>query len=200
MTRDQINEIRGEVRRTVARLQGLERVTIEGYYFDGKSFGRIAACEDISVSRVVVAHRHALSRLRELLAPHVTRWYGIGVMRNPDCPVCTSGWREDAEAIIDAKTADITWGQVMTRIERATGWHARSPKVLIMHQRKHRTYQPERTDIDDTSSARGSCFEDQYLDGIEDESGTVGEADGPSVGRCLPDFDVDESADFGGIG
>lgn len=200
MTMGRIYEIRSEVRRAVETLKGLERVTIEGYFFDGISFRRIAAHEETSVSRVVMAHRQALRRLRERLTPHVAKWYGIGVVRNAKCPICVSDWRADAEALIDAKTAHITWGDVMKRIERATGWRAKSPQVLIMHQRKHRTFQPERADNDETSSAWGSCVEDQYLDGIEDESGTAGEADGPSVGRCLPDLDVDESADFGGIG
>jgi hypothetical protein len=135
-----------------------------------------------------------------MLAPLVAQWYGIGAARNSACPICTAEWREDADAIIDAKTQEVTWGQIMTRIERATGWRAKSPQVLIMHQRKHRTFQPEGTDDGDASLAWGSCAEDQYLDGTEDESGAIGEADGPSVGGCLPDSIVDESADYGGVG
>lgn len=197
---ERMDEIRAEVRRAVALLTGLERTTIEGYYFDGLSMGRLATIEGVPVSRVVMAHRQGLRRLRDLLAPSVARWYGIGVTRNSACAICTAAWREDAEAILDAKTQDVTWGQVMTRIERATGWRAKSPQALIMHQRKHRTFQPEGTDNGDTSPAWGACIEDQYLGGTEDEPGAIGEADGPSVGGCLPDSTVDESADYGGLG
>lgn len=198
MDSQRVHEIRSEVRRAVERLQGLERAIIEDYYFDGMSFGRIASSENTSVNRVVMAHRQALRRLRDLLTPHVAKWYGIGAVRNSECPICISDWRADAEAIIDAKTPDITWGEVMKRIERATGWRAKSPQALIMHQRRHRTYQQEKMPNDDSPSAWRSCVKDQHLDGIEVESGTVGEADGPSVGRCVPNFDVDESADYGG--
>lgn len=197
---ERMDEIRTEVRRAVDRLTGLERTTIEGCYFDGISMGRLATIEGVTVSRVVMAHRQGLRRLRQMLAPFVARWYGIGVIRNPACSICTAAWREDAEAIIDAKTQDVTWGQIMTRIERATGWRAKSPQVLIVHQRKHRTFQHERTDNGDTSLAWGACAEDQHLGGAEDESGATGEADGPSVGGCLPNFVVDESADNGGVG
>lgn len=198
--RERMDEIRTEVRRAVERLTGLDRSTIEGYYFDGISLRRLATIEGVTVSRVVMAHRQGLRRLRHMLAPLVARWYGIGVIRNPACPICTAAWREDAEAIVDAKTQDVTWGQIMTRIERATDWRAKSPQVLIAHERKHRTFQPERTNNGDTSLARGACAQDQHLGGSEDESGAIGEADGPSVGGCLPDFVVDESADHGGTG
>lgn len=194
------NEIRTEVRRAVARLEGLDRRTIEGYYFDGMSMGQIASKEGVSTNRVVMAHRQALRQLRQMLAPLVARWYGIGVIRNAACAICTAAWREAAEAIIDAKTQDVTWGQTMTRIERATGWRAKSPQALIMHQRKHRTFQPEGIDNGDTSPAWGACIEDQHLGGAEDEFGAAGKADGPPVGGCLQDFIVDESADHGGLG
>jgi len=70
-----------------------------------------------------------------------------------------STWRADAEAILDGKTPEMTWGQIITRIERATGWRAVSPQVLIAHQRAHRAFQTERTDNDQTGTAWGTCIE-----------------------------------------
>jgi len=151
-----VDEVRRAVREAVGRLKGLERRVIEGYYFDGMSFGQIAASEDASVNRVVTAYRQAMRNLRVMLAPWVARTYGIGATVITTCPICTSPWRNDAEAIIDGKTPDVTWGQIMTRIERATGWRARSPQVLIVHKRKHGVFQSERIVNDEADIARGA--------------------------------------------
>lgn len=194
------DEIGEAVREAVRQIVGLERTVIEGYYFDGMSLGQIARSQDVSLNRAVTAHRQALRRLRVMLAPLVERMFGIGVTRVASCPVCVAEWRHDAEGIMDSKTADQTWGVIMTRIERATGWRAASPQVLIAHQRKHRTFQPEGSGDDQTDIARGTCIETEHFDRAEAEFGEIGEDDGSTVGGCLPSPDVDGAADFGGIG
>lgn len=195
-----VEEIRYAVRRAVGQLRGLERRVIEGYNFDGMSFGRIAESESVSVNRVVTAHRQAMRSLRVILAPFVARTFGIGATVVSRCPICTSSWRSDAESIIDAKTPDVTWGQIVTRIERATGWRAKSPQVVIVHKRKHGTFEHERNTDDQTESAWGSCSEDQCLNRLETEFGEVGETDGPSACGCMPDSAVDGATDPGGTG
>lgn len=203
MTEEERKRVEGigrEVRRAVGRLRGMEREVIEGYYFDGLSMGRIAENEGVSVNRVVTAQRQAFRTLREILAPFVERIFGIGATRVTTCPICLAEWRDDAEAIIDGKTPEVTWGQVMTRIERATGWRAKSPQVLIAHQRKHRAFQSDGSRDDQTEPAWGTCVEDQHFDGFEDESGEAGEDDGPADGGCVPDSVVDGVAGPGRAG
>ncbi len=195
-----VDGIRDAVRQAVGRLRGLERRVVEGYHFDGRSMGQIAKIEGVAVNRVVTAHRQAFRNLREMLAPFVARTFGIGAAIVASCPICTAAWRIDAEAIIDGKTADVTWGQIMTRIERATGWRAKSPQVLIVHKRKHGVFQSERIVHDEADIARGARGEDQYLDRFEVEFGEDGEVDGPPVGGCVPDAPMDGAAAPGGNG
>ena len=196
--RDRVDEIGREVRRAVGRLRRLERVAIEAFYFEGLSVARIARSEGASINRVLVAQRQAFRELRVMLAPFVARMFGIEATCVPTCPICIAPWREDAEALIESKTADQTWGEIIVRIERATGWKTRSPQVLIAHQRKHRTFQTERTDDDQAGAPRGARSEDQHLDGLEDELGEFGEDDGPPAGGCLPDPPLDGTAGIGG--
>jgi hypothetical protein len=141
-----------------------------------------------------------MRNLREMLAPFVGRTFGIGATIVASCPICTAVWRVDAEVIIDGKTADVTWGKIMTRIERATGWRAKNPRVLIVHKRKHGVFESERNVHDEADVAWGACGEDQCLDRFEAEFGEDGEVDGPSVGRCVPDAPMDGIADPGGNG
>lgn len=195
-----VDELRRTVREAVGNLRGIERAVIEEYYFDGMSMGRIAESEGVSVNRVVTSHRQALRQLREILAPFAARMFGIRAITSATCPICLASWREDAEAIIDGKTPDVTWGQIVTRIVRATGWQPKSPQVLIVHKRKHGAFQLERSPNDQTESAWGAWIEDEHLDGFEDESGENGEVDGPSIGGCVPDALVDGIADSGGVG
>jgi hypothetical protein len=162
--------------------------------------GQIAEIEDVTVNRVVTAHRQAIRNLREMLAPFVAQTFGIGATIVASCPICAATWRVDAEAIIDGKTADITWGTIMTRIERATGWRAKNPQVLIVHKRKHGVFESERVNHDEADIAWGACGEDQYLDRLEAEPGEDGEVYGPSVGGCVPDTSMDGAADPGGDG
>ncbi len=89
-----VDEIRREVRAAVCRLRGLERMVIEGYYFDGMTFGGIAKHESVSVNRVVTVHRQAMRSLRIILAPFVARTFGIGATVVSGCPICTSAWLE----------------------------------------------------------------------------------------------------------
>lgn len=196
--RGRVLEIARAVREAVAKLRGLERSVIEEYYFDGLSVRRIAEAEGVSVNRVMVAQRLALRQLRVLLTPFVTRMFGIGATCVPNCPICAAPWREDAEAIIDGKTSDVTWGQIMTRIERATGWNGKRPQILIAHQRKHRGFETERKQDDQITATRGACFEAQHFDGPEGQLGEFGEDDGTSPGGCMPDSSVDGFAGFGG--
>lgn len=168
---ERVDEIRRAVRTAVGRLEGLEKTVVEGYYFDGLSMGRLAELERVSLNRAFIVHRQALRSLRAMLAPFVERLFGLEATCVSSCPICVAPWRDDAEAIIEAKTKDMTWGQIIIRIERATGWRTQSPQILIAHQRKHRTYKPERTLHDSTNVEGGTRAEAQDFDGTEAEPG-----------------------------
>lgn len=132
-----------------------EREIIEGYYFDGRSLPMLARATGVPVDFVRIAHRRALAKLEMTLAPFVERMFGLAVVRHTDCTICRASWRAIAEDILDGRTADTTWGQIAIRIERAVGWKAPSPQVLITHQKKHRQFVKPATQ---EPEGEGSCI------------------------------------------
>jgi hypothetical protein len=129
------------VRRALTLLTTVERSIIEGYYFDGRSMPQLSRSGGMPLDFVRIAHRRALARLEGELASLVERMFGLEAVHRPECVICGAPWRTTAEAILDGKTPDTTWGQIATRIERAVGWKAASPQTLIVHQRKHRRFE-----------------------------------------------------------
>lgn len=138
--RRRVRVIQEAVRSALAVLNPPERFVIEGRYFDGRSFPRLATSLGQTLARVKVIHRRALLKLEIELAPFVERMFGIAAVRTPDCPICRAQWRSTAERLLDEKTPDMTWGEMATRIERAVGWHASTPRILTTHQRQHRRF------------------------------------------------------------
>ena len=122
-----------------------EREIIEGYYFDGRSLPQLARATGVPVDFVRIAHRRALAKLETELAPFVERMFGLSAVRHRDCAICSASWRAIAEDVLDGRTGDTTWGQIMIRIERAVGWKAPSPQALMTHQKKHRQFEKPAT-------------------------------------------------------
>ena len=135
--------IRDRVRAAVRELAGPERIVIEAIYYDGLSLDQIGMQTHLSKNRVVVTHRRALAELRIALTPLVAEVFGLGMTTVPSCPICIADWRGDAESMLDGMTAEMTWGAMIVRLERAFGWRAKSPRVLIVHQRHHRLFQSQ---------------------------------------------------------
>lgn len=135
---ERVRQIGVAVRRAIRILNTPERNVIEGYYFDGTSFPRLANAAGVTLTRIRTIHERALAKLRTRLTPFVELMFGLRVIQAPDCPICSAMWREIAEDLLDAKTTDMTWGDVARRLERAVGWRAPTPQILMTHQRKHR--------------------------------------------------------------
>lgn len=133
------------VRDALRELSATERAIIEGYYFDGHSLGQLARSRGVPFDLVRITRRRALAKLEQMLRPFVEKMFGLAAVRHPDCPICKASWRTIAEDILDARTSDVTWGEITTRIKRAVGWEAPSPQVLITHQRKHRRSEKQTT-------------------------------------------------------
>lgn len=138
------------VREALLSLTLTERGVIEHYYYDGFSFHRIAGATGLTLERVQAIHRRSLAVLRETLAPFVAVTFRLTPASGQGCPICSAPWRRTAEELLDEKTSTMTWGEVTRRLERAVGWLAPTPQILIGHQKKHRTFEP--TPVDDTIS------------------------------------------------
>ena len=137
-----VRRVQSAVRQAMRTLNAPERTVIEGYYFDGYSFHRLADTARVSLARIRTIHNRALTKLRLELTPFVAVMYGLRLTQVKRCPVCDADWREDAERLLDEKTDEMTWGELVKRVERAVGWRAPTPQILITHQRKHRQFQP----------------------------------------------------------
>lgn len=128
------------VRRALADLQHLEHLVVDSYYYDSLSFGQIADRHGLTRSRVQTLHHRALTTLEGALAPLVRETFGVVPMRRSTCPICGAPWQRVADELLDEKTADITWGQVAARLERAVGWRPATPQILIAHQKHRRLF------------------------------------------------------------
>jgi len=142
MAAERARRVQQAVRQAMVVLNMPERAVIEGYYFDGTSLPRLADQGRVTLARIRTIHTRALAKLRFELTPFVMDMYGLTPTHADRCPVCAAAWRDDAERILDEKTDDMTWGDIITRLERAVGWRASTPQVLITHQRRHRKLQP----------------------------------------------------------
>lgn len=135
---ERVRQIGIAVRGALAILNLPERSVIEGYYFDGTSLPRLADQSGLTLTRIRTIQERALAKLRTRLTPFVEKMFGLRVVQDPDCPICEGVWRVIAEELLDGKTPDMTWGDVARRLERAVGWRAPTPQILMTHQRKHR--------------------------------------------------------------
>ncbi|MCH8992115.1 MAG: hypothetical protein IIA44_10265 [Acidobacteria bacterium] len=133
--------IAGAVRRALRDLQYMERLVVDGYYYDGLSFGRIADRYGLTRSRVQTLHHRALTALEGALAPLVRETFGVVPVRRSACPICGTSWQRMADELLDEKTADVTWGQMAARLERAVGWRPSTPQILIAHQKHRRLFE-----------------------------------------------------------
>ena len=133
------------VRAALAVLNAPERLVIEGYYFDGRSFPCLANESAVPLARVRTIHARALGKLRRELASFVAEVYGLHAAQAPNCAICLAPWRDTAERLLDEKTPEMTWGELAIRMERATGWQPSSPQIMMTHQRKHRRLQLSHT-------------------------------------------------------
>jgi hypothetical protein len=172
--------IRDRVRAAVRELDDPERMVVEAIYYDGLSLDQIGARIHLTKNRVAVAHRRALASLRITLTPLVAEFYGLRAVAEPSCPICTAVWRDDAESMLDAKTAEMTWGELIVRMNRAFGWRAKSPRVLIVHQQRHRVFGPiddrEEMEVDESDGEiTGTAFDQAVcLDRNENALGRPG--------------------------
>jgi hypothetical protein len=142
---DRANQIQHHVRLALTELSAIEWAVIEAHYFDGCSLNQIANSLGLSLNRVTTVYRRALSRLEQMLSPFVHITFGLSPTGTLGCPICLAPWRREAEELLDTRTPEVTWGEMIVRIARATGWRASTPQVLISHHRKHRVYRPTDT-------------------------------------------------------
>jgi hypothetical protein len=129
-------ELASKVREALEELTAVERVAIERHDFEGLSLASIAAELECSCTRVQVARRRGLRRLRKVLAPFVQERFGV-FLPSPDCPICASPFRRDAERIIAARKRDEPYSKVISQLRHDLKIAIISPKTIIGHMKYH---------------------------------------------------------------
>jgi hypothetical protein len=129
-------ELASKVREALDELTAAERVAIERHDFEGLSLVSIAAELGCSCSRVTVARRRALRRLRKVLAPFVQERFGVS-LPSPDCPICASPFCREAEKIIAAREREEPYSKVISQLRRDFKIAIISPKTIIGHVKYH---------------------------------------------------------------
>jgi hypothetical protein len=129
-------ELENKVRKALDELSVVERIAIERHDFEGLSLVSIAAELGWSCSRVQIARSRALRRLRKVLAPFVQERFGVSPP-SPDCPICASPFRQDAERIIAARKREEPYSIVIFQLRHDFEIIIISPKTIIGHIKYH---------------------------------------------------------------
>lgn len=125
------------VRLAILQLRKIERTVVTRFYFDGRSYRRIAVDLGLSVKRIQAIHCRAVKKLKRNLAGFVAREFGVSVEKEKDCVICRSRYRNEIDRLIHRKKREETWKKVIKILKTDYGIIIRSPLILIRHQRCH---------------------------------------------------------------
>ncbi len=125
------------VRKAVEKLTPEERVFIEQYYFEFKSYREIAEILKKKVYKLERIHRRALDKLRILLADFVKTRFKLEVPQKTDCVICRSPFHTELDELIKNKKKEDTYIPLIRTIKQKYGIAIKTPQVIIGHQRKH---------------------------------------------------------------
>jgi hypothetical protein len=126
-----------EVRKAVEKLSAEERLFIEKFYFEFKSYQEIAGILKKKVYKLERIHKRALGKLRILLADFVKTRFKLVVPKMTDCVICQSPIRAELDKLIKAKKQEETYTRLIRIFKRKYGIDIKTPQAIIGHQRKH---------------------------------------------------------------
>ena len=143
-------EIEKQVRKALARLSEKEKIFIEEFYYQGRSYKEISAILKINLKQAEYLHRRATFKLRNLLAGFVERKFKIKVDRvSPEksvkhrksvfaCIICQNPKQKEIEKVINSKKEQETWRVVLKKLKSEFNLDIKAPQILIGHM-KHRS-------------------------------------------------------------
>ena len=130
-------EIVAAVRDAIERLTPLEKEFVERFYFHGQSYLKIADDLGKRPRRVEGLHRRAINKLKKSLAEFVREKFGVETTVDADCAICSSPFREEIDAMINAKKDEETWKNIIGILDERYGIKIKSPQALIGHKKYH---------------------------------------------------------------
>ena len=144
------SELEQQVKQALARLSEREKIFIEEFYYQGRSYKEISAILKINLKQAEYLHRRATSKLKNLLADFVERKFKIktdevtldksvtnrksGVI----CVICRNPKQKEIEKVIGSKKEHQTWRIILKKLKQKFNLDIKAPQILIGHMR-HRS-------------------------------------------------------------
>jgi hypothetical protein len=129
--------IRQEVRKAIKKLSNEERIFIEKFYFEFKSYQEIAGILKKRIYKLERIHRRALDKMHILLSDFVKEHFKLEVSQKTDCVICNSPFRQELDELIKRKKKEETYSRLIRTFKQKYGLDIKTPQVIIGHQRKH---------------------------------------------------------------
>jgi len=143
-------EIEKQVRKALARLSEKEKIFIEEFYYQGRSYKEISRFLKINPKQAEYLHRRAIFKLKNLLADFVERKFKIKAdhvtldksitdhKSAAVCVICRNPKQKEIEKVIASKKEHQTWRVILKKLKLKFDLEVKAPQVLMGHM-KHRS-------------------------------------------------------------
>ena len=144
------SELEQKVQQALARLSEKEKIFIEEFYYQGRSYKEISVVLKINLKQAEYLHRRAIFKLKNLLSDFVARKFKIKVGGvSPEksvkhrksafaCIICQHPKQKEIEKVINSKKEQVTWRVVLKKLKQKFDLEVKAPQVLMGHM-KHRS-------------------------------------------------------------
>lgn len=142
-------EIEQQVKQALTRLSEKEKIFVEEFYYQGRSYKEISGILKINLKQAEYLHRRAIFKLKNLLADFVERKFKIRVDKgildksatnhksSVVCVICRNPKQKEIEKVISSKKEHQTWRIILKKLKQKFNLDVKAPQVLIGHM-KHR--------------------------------------------------------------
>jgi len=144
------SELEQKVQQALARLSEKEKIFIEEFYYQGRSYKEISGILQINLKQAEYLHRRATLKLKNLLADFVERRFKIKADKITSgksgtshkamavCIICRNPKQKEIEKVIAGKKEFQTWGVVLKKLKVKFNLEIKAPQILIGHM-KHKS-------------------------------------------------------------
>lgn len=144
------SELEQKVQQALVRLSEKEKIFIEEFYYQGRSYKEISGILKINLKQAEYLHRRAIFKLKNLLADFVERKFKIKVdkviLAKSDtnhksgvvCVICRNPKQKEIEKVIGSKKEYQTWRVILKMLKQKFNLEVKAPQILIGHM-KHKS-------------------------------------------------------------
>jgi len=144
------SELEQKVQQALAKLSEKEKIFIEEFYYQGRSYKEISQLLKINLKQAEYLHRRATLKLKNLLADFVERRFrikadkitpgksGTSHKSTAVCVICRNPKQKEIEKVIGSKKEQETWRIILKKLKQKFNLEVKAPQTLIGHM-KHRS-------------------------------------------------------------